>query len=105
MLLTLFIITMYICYMQGVKADIHPMEHLCILLMFVLLLSAIHHYDSQLRKLQHHIDTVVWRDNCRTHSLVKFLGGVVEFISKDYKSSNLRYSINRLRRKIKYFLS
>ena len=101
MLLTLFIITVYICYMQVVKADIHPMEHLYILLMFVLLLIALHHYDPKLRQLQHNIDTVVWRHNCRTLSLVQT---VVEFISTDYKSSNLRYSINKLHRKIKKFL-
>lgn len=102
MLLTLFIIAVYICHMQFVKADIHPMEHLYILLLFVLLLIALHHYDYKLQQLQRNIDTVVWRHDCRTQHLIE---RVAEFIRKDYNSSNLRCSINRLRRKIKKFLS
>lgn len=95
MLLTLFIITVYIFYMQCVKATINAIEHLYIILMFVLLLLSLHHYDGQLRQLQQRIDTMVW--NKSNKSTLNMIQTIVEFILKDYRSSNLRYSINRLK--------
>lgn len=92
MLLTLFIISVYIFHMQCVKATIDSVEHLYTILMFTLLLIALHHYDHKLRELQRFIDTVVWTNN--HYDLIRT---VTEFILKDYKSSNLRCSINRLK--------
>lgn len=93
MLLTLFIIAVYIFHMQCVKASIDSidsMEHLYTISMFILLLITLHQYDGQLRQLQQYIDAVVWNDN-------DVIQKVTEFILKDYKSSNLRCSINRLK--------
>lgn len=79
--------------MQCVKATINAFEHLYIILMFVLILLSLHHYDGQLRQLQQRIDTMVWNKSNKSGMVQT----IAAFILKDYRSSNLRYSINRLK--------
>jgi hypothetical protein len=93
--------------MYIVKADIDNVEHLYILSLFVCLWIALSQYEHKLRQLQHYMDAFVWIPSniTWTKTQLNITGQLFEFVLQDYKSSNLRYFINRARRKIKYFLS
>ncbi len=99
MILALYILVTYVLMMQMLKDDIYPLEHLCVLIIFSGILFLLATKENKVIQFIAHIESIIgWPHNhVDIGNLVTAVEPLVKWLIADYKSSNCRKWIKRVR--------
>lgn len=94
-----FIFILYVSFMCLVRDVIHPLQHLIVVLITIIVMVVLTYWGSFIATKVVILDQLVFHPNAVTSMEL-----VVETIKCDYKRSNFRRLVKRVKRSINYFL-